>query len=60
MTRSLPPLVSFTELVGTLVLAATRPVTDGSRRNARDALESRGWPPVELPAPVAVPDRRTA
>jgi hypothetical protein len=60
MTRSLPPLVSFTELVGTLVLVATRPVADGSRRNARAALESRGWPPVELPVPVAAPDRRTA
>ena len=60
MTRSLPPLVSFTELVGILVLAATGPIAEGSRRNARDALELRGWPPVELPVPVAVPDRRTA
>jgi hypothetical protein len=34
-------MASFTELVGTAVRAATHHLAEGSRRNARDALEVR-------------------
>ena len=68
MTRALPPMASFSELVGTALSAATGRLVEGSRRNARDALEVR----YELArqsrevmsglavrqAPVAVPPRQ--
>lgn len=41
MTRALPPMASFSELVTTALRAATVRVTEGSRRNAREALEAR-------------------
>lgn len=34
-------MASFSELVGTALRAATHHLTEGSRRNARDALEAR-------------------
>jgi hypothetical protein len=41
MTRALPPMASFSELVTTAVRAATHHLAEGSRRNAREALEVR-------------------
>ena len=41
MTRALPPMASFSELVSTALRAATVRVTEGSRRNAREALDVR-------------------
>jgi hypothetical protein len=41
MTRALPPMASFSELVTTTVRAATQHLAEGSRRNAREALEVR-------------------
>ena len=41
MTPALPPMASFSELVGTALNAATGRLVDGSRRNAREALEVR-------------------
>ena len=41
MTRALPPMASFSELVGTALRAATGHLAEGSRRNAREALEVR-------------------
>jgi hypothetical protein len=41
MTRALPPMASFSELVSTTVRAATHHLAEGSRRNALDALEAR-------------------
>lgn len=46
MTRAavpavLPPMATFSELVSTAVRAATHHVSEGSRRNARQALEVR-------------------
>ena len=41
MTRALPPMASFSEIVSTTVRAATSRLAEGSRRNARDALEAR-------------------
>ena len=41
MTRALPPMATVSELVATAVRAATYPVSEGSRRNARRALEVR-------------------
>ena len=37
MTRALPPMASFAEIVTTTVRAATYHLAEGSRRNARDA-----------------------
>jgi hypothetical protein len=39
--RALPPIATFSELVSTAVRAATQHVAEGSRRNARQALEVR-------------------
>ena len=41
MTRALPPMASFSQLVNTAVRAATFHLVEGSRRNAREALEVR-------------------
>jgi hypothetical protein len=41
MTRALPPMASFSELMTTAVRAATHHLAEGSRRNAREALEVR-------------------
>jgi hypothetical protein len=41
MTRALPPMASFSEIVSTTVRAATSRLAEGSRRNALDALEAR-------------------
>ena len=41
MTPALPPMASFSELVGTALSAATGRLAEGSRRNAREALEVR-------------------
>ena len=41
MTRALPPMASFSQLVSTAVRAATAHLAEGSRRNAREALEVR-------------------
>lgn len=38
MTRSLPPLVPFAEILRTALGMATNRVVEGSRRNAVDAL----------------------
>ena len=42
MTRSLTQIAPWSELMLTALRAATRPVVEGSRRNAREALEARG------------------
>jgi hypothetical protein len=41
MTRALAPMASFSELVSTAVRATTSHLAEGSRRNAREALETR-------------------
>ncbi|HEX7188174.1 MAG TPA: hypothetical protein VF423_08115 [Actinomycetes bacterium] len=41
MTPDLPAMATLSEIVGTAVRAATHRVSEGSRRNARAALEAR-------------------
>lgn len=42
MTTHLPPMTTFGELLRTALGTATHQVVEGSRRNARTALELRG------------------
>ena len=42
MTRPLTQMAPWSELMLTALRAATHPVVEGSRRNAREALEARG------------------
>ncbi len=57
----LPPMASFSELVATALRAATHHVSEGSRRNARRALEVRHQLDVDgvavLAVLAAVPER---
>jgi hypothetical protein len=41
MTPALAPMASFSELLSTAVRASTARLAEGSRRNAREALETR-------------------
>jgi hypothetical protein len=41
MTTALPPLASFSELLRSTLRTSTHAVTEGSRRNARDAINAR-------------------
>jgi hypothetical protein len=64
-------MASFSELVGTALRAATHRVSEGSRRNARTALEARyetmrqsaevmAALPDRAPSRTAVPHRNSA
>lgn len=41
MTTAIPPLASFSELLRSTVRTSMAAVTEGSRRNARDAIHAR-------------------
>ena len=41
MTTAMPPMASFTELIRAALRTTTAGVTEGSRRNARAALDAR-------------------
>jgi hypothetical protein len=41
MTTAIPPLASFSELLRSTVRTSMAAVTEGSRRNARDAINAR-------------------
>jgi hypothetical protein len=41
MTTALPPLATFNELLRSTVRTSMNAVTEGSRRNARDAISAR-------------------
>jgi hypothetical protein len=41
MTTAIPPLASFSELLRSTVRTSMTAVTEGSRRNARDAINAR-------------------
>jgi hypothetical protein len=41
MTSAIPPMASFTELLRAALRTTTAGVTEGSRRNARAALDAR-------------------
>jgi hypothetical protein len=41
MTTAMPPLATFSELLRSTVRTSMAAVTEGSRRNARDAINAR-------------------
>jgi hypothetical protein len=41
MTTAIPPLATFSELLRSTVRTSMAAVTEGSRRNARDAINAR-------------------
>jgi hypothetical protein len=41
MTTAIPPLASFSELLRSTLRTCLNAVTEGSRRNARDAISAR-------------------
>ena len=41
MTTALPPLATFSELLRSTLRTSMNAVTEGSRRNARDAINAR-------------------
>jgi hypothetical protein len=41
MTTALPPLATFSEILRTTLRTTLNAVTEGSRRNARDAISAR-------------------
>jgi hypothetical protein len=41
MTTALPPLATFSELLRSTLRTSMNAVTEGSRRNARDAIKAR-------------------